>query len=910
MPDVPSLEDLVRAICEGTPIDWDSLARDASPGFGHKLAALRLVESVARVHHRAPAPGDQAVPAVTSAPLHWGHLELIEHVASGAFGDVYRAWDPGLDREVALKLLKSADADISADEAVDEGRMLARLHHPNIVTVHGAARHDGRVGIWMEYVRGRTLTEVVRQEGPMSVDRVTAIGIALCESLGAVHAAQLVHRDIKGQNVMLTAEGRVVLMDFGAGRDRLHAALDLAGTPAYLAPEVARGEEPTARSDIYSLGVTLRYLLTGSLALSALKGRAEGRLLATVARATNVSPDQRFESTQAFAAALESVAKPRWNVVAMALAASLVLLSFGILWTTLRPGNVGESSRRALETSWQAAIPTRAPLTPDQFQRLSISEQGTFSFHGTLPATTALTTVATSEQSVVTFDPRSGDIRVWFTYSTAAGRAGPVTVSPDNSQVAYVWEDGASGRVSLRTIDHLGKIRTLVSGDLVSMVGGASASSVLPLLIGHRTAGFELAVVDLQSGVKQTLRTLSIEPKGVSLSPDGRFVAFDAPRGSQPGSPREIVVHEVSSAREWPLLDTAGDRALPVWSPYGDELFYRDSSQRAPFLAAVRVVDGHRVSQPAVLRRDIETEGMGFVDDETFAYWVGTGRSDVMVVEAAADGTFRGQQPRRIGEGSMMPAWSPDAKWLAWSDFRPRSGGIRVAGRDGKVVRAFHPTFDVQVTPAWSADSRQLAFFDTGRDQFVVKVANVETGETREVLRSQTAGWFTLAWLPGGRELLFSHDGRDIVALDVASSRQREIHVAPSGDQIGSFYVSPDGRSLVFCEGHDEPAPIHVIPLSPGGLELVLPASKADGEALAGWWPDGSLFETRNPSHPAGPSVAELWRRPLNGSRLEPLGVTGSGIIYASVAGDGKRIAYGTQTWGRELWLLKPNDSR
>ena len=299
----------------------------------------------------------------------------------------------------------------------------------------------------------------------MPVERVAAIGIALCEALSAVHAAQLVHRDIKGQNVMLTGDGRVVLMDFGAGRDRLHAALDLAGTPAYLAPEVASGGEATARSDIYSLGVTLRYLLTGSLTISALKGRAEGRLLAIVARATNVRPDQRFESTQAFATALEALAKPRWNLVAIALAASLVMMSFGILWTTLRRGNVEESSRRALEASWQAAIPTRAPLTPDQFQRLSISEQGTFSFHGTLPATTALTTTATSEQSVVTFDLESGDIRVWFTYSTAAGRAGVVAVSPDNSQVAYVWEDGASGRVSLRTIDHLGKIRTLVSGD-------------------------------------------------------------------------------------------------------------------------------------------------------------------------------------------------------------------------------------------------------------------------------------------------------------------------------------------------------------------------------------------------------------------------------------------------------------
>lgn len=160
-PGPPSLEDLVRAICAGRPIDWGVLERDASPGFLNKLAALRVVESIAHVHRTAVPEGTPAVDETPSgtgaAPERWGHLELLDHLASGAFGDVYRAWDSGLDREVALKLLRrSLDADAHADEALEEGRLLAKVRHPNVVTVHGAGRFDGRAGVWMEFLHGRT----------------------------------------------------------------------------------------------------------------------------------------------------------------------------------------------------------------------------------------------------------------------------------------------------------------------------------------------------------------------------------------------------------------------------------------------------------------------------------------------------------------------------------------------------------------------------------------------------------------------------------------------------------------------------------------------------------------------------------------------------------------------------------
>ena len=121
--------------------------------------------------------------------------------------------------------------------------------------VYGAARIDGSAGLWMEFVRGRTLAALVAESGPLAASRAVDVMIALCDAVEAVHRAGLVHRDIKAQNVMLSDAGRVVLMDFGAGGDARHAGLDMAGTPLYLAPEVARGEPATVQSDVYSLGV-------------------------------------------------------------------------------------------------------------------------------------------------------------------------------------------------------------------------------------------------------------------------------------------------------------------------------------------------------------------------------------------------------------------------------------------------------------------------------------------------------------------------------------------------------------------------------------------------------------------------------------------------------------------------------
>ena len=276
------LDDLADAILDGAPIDWAGVESRAA---GHRpalLDPLRVLEALADVHRdrsascpiqdeRRDCPSDAT--NQRGAELgRWGHLKLIELIGRGAFGHVYRARDTRLDRDVALKLLPASGASGAkrASSIIEEGCLLARVRHPNIVTIYGAERIGDQIGLWMELVKGQTLEQILEQGRRFTVVETVEIGIQLCRAVSAVHDAGLLHRDIKSHNVMVAEDGRVVLMDFGTGRELGDdSAAGLAGTPLYLAPELLSDDEPTVRSDVYSVGVLLYHLLTGSYPVQA-----------------------------------------------------------------------------------------------------------------------------------------------------------------------------------------------------------------------------------------------------------------------------------------------------------------------------------------------------------------------------------------------------------------------------------------------------------------------------------------------------------------------------------------------------------------------------------------------------------------------------------------------------------------
>jgi serine/threonine protein kinase/Flp pilus assembly protein TadD len=246
------------------------------------------------------------------APLTvWGPFELREKVGQGAFGEVYRAWDPKLQREVAVKLLLAGRAAGGYDFMLREARLTAKVRHPNVVSVHGVDLHEGRVGFWTDFVHGRTLAALLAAQGPFAAREAAMIGIELCGALSAVHAQGLLHCDIKPGNVMREAGGRILLMDFGMTRP--NASNEFGGTLLYMAPEVLAGQPATVASDIYSLGALLFELVTGKFQVDAAGVRRnllEERsglplqFARVVETAIDADPKKRFSSAGSFLAAL------------------------------------------------------------------------------------------------------------------------------------------------------------------------------------------------------------------------------------------------------------------------------------------------------------------------------------------------------------------------------------------------------------------------------------------------------------------------------------------------------------------------------------------------------------------------------------------------------------------------------
>ncbi len=261
-----------------------------------------------------------------------GRYRLAERIGAGAMGIVWRARDERLNRLVALKqlvlppTLSAAERHEAGERIMREGRLAARLHHPNAIAVFDVADHDGAPWLVMEYLASRSLAAVLTDRGPLPPHEVAAIGRQLADALAAAHAAGIVHRDIKPGNVLLGEEhGRpsvTKLTDFGISRAADDVTVTrtgvLSGTPAYLAPEVARGAEPSVSSDVFALGATLYSAVEGrppfgqgdnALALLHVVARGQvtpprraGPLTALLMHLLRAEPGERPTMTQASAA--------------------------------------------------------------------------------------------------------------------------------------------------------------------------------------------------------------------------------------------------------------------------------------------------------------------------------------------------------------------------------------------------------------------------------------------------------------------------------------------------------------------------------------------------------------------------------------------------------------------------------
>ncbi len=258
---------LAEAITDEVAVDWSAQTQQA-PELAGRLAGLRMLARIADANQAVAADAARQEPGATA----WGPLLIREVIGEGSYGTVYRAHDPCLQRDVALKLLRHDR--VGRDHArrvLAEARLMASVRHPNVLVVHGADEHDGHAGFWTDLLEGETLEQRLAAGEVLGAGEAILVGRELCRALGAVHRAGLVHGDVKAANVMRDLDGRIVLMDFGSG-SKDHGSGDggpISGTPLALAPELLAGGTPSPTTDVYALGVLLYRLVSGQYPVTA-----------------------------------------------------------------------------------------------------------------------------------------------------------------------------------------------------------------------------------------------------------------------------------------------------------------------------------------------------------------------------------------------------------------------------------------------------------------------------------------------------------------------------------------------------------------------------------------------------------------------------------------------------------------
>jgi serine/threonine-protein kinase len=261
-----------------------------------------------------------------------GRFELVDLIGKGGMSSVYKAHDRLLDRIVAIKILHPHYT--QDEEYVErfrrEARSVAQLSHPNIVTVIDRGEDEGRQYIVFECVEGENLKQLVQRTGPLPVREALLLALQMARALSFAHTRGLVHRDVKPQNVLLNAEGQAKMTDFGIAREVDVQGVTITGTvlgtSEYIAPEQARGQQVDAQTDVYSLGVVLYELLTGSVPYDGdnfvtvalrhvnepvpnvleLRPEVPARLAMAVERAMAKNPDDRFDSMDELVGELET----------------------------------------------------------------------------------------------------------------------------------------------------------------------------------------------------------------------------------------------------------------------------------------------------------------------------------------------------------------------------------------------------------------------------------------------------------------------------------------------------------------------------------------------------------------------------------------------------------------------------
>ena len=842
-----------------------------------------------------------------------GPYDVVGLLGVGGMGEVYRAHDSRLGRDVAIKVVRAGDAE-HADSLLRferEARAVAALDHPNILAVHDVGVHDGRPYLVSELLEGETLRAATRGK-QLSVKRAVDYGVQIARGLGAAHARGIVHRDVKPENLFLTRDGRVKILDFGLaalheGEADPSRATDtrshptdtgvVLGTAGYMAPEQARGEPADHRADVFALGAILYELLSGRRAfsgssraetlvailkdeppdLAGVQTRVPAPLDRIVRRCLDKRPDDRFHSAHDLALALEAVAetgggasapdrqrKP-WNVRGWA-AAVLLLGLAGLGGVAL-----GRRTTTASPPSFRQLTFRRGHVSSARFMPDGQTVVYSAAWDGARPEL--------FEARLDSLDPRRLGLGIAQVAGTLPGEV-LVLLSQQDASGSFLGVYPATlARVPLGG----GPPRELAQG-----ITDASAS-----LDGSRMAVLrpEIGRTILEFPPGTRIHETGGFAYGLRVSPDGQRVAFvESPSQEQP--PRSLRVAGPDGSRQ---LSSGWAHIQGVaWPPSGREVWFTATRQglgRAQELYAVDLAGRERLVLRApgrLILNDIASAGRALLSvearrSESYARgpddkverdlsWLGfsivgaissDGRSILFSEEGGTSGPngavclrrLTDPAPIRLGEGWGMDL-SPDGTQalIRLSKPVPRLGLLSTGPGETRLL-----------PPGGIVDHDWAWFFPDGRR---ILIQGRERGKQTRLYVQELASGAPTPLTPEGVETALSYplsaDGQDMLAnrngswsvQHLAGGPARAIPLA-QGDEPIRF--ARDGRSVFVREaGEGWPARVARMDLSTGRKQPWLELQPPDlaGAASLG---SGNILLT-----PDGRSYAYLLHRVLS----------------------------------------------
>ncbi len=745
-----------------------------------------------------------------------GHYRIVGKLGEGGMGVVYRAEDLKLGRQVALKFLPRADGVLP--ESVlrrfeREARAASALNHPHICTVHGLEDFGGQPAIVMELVEGETLAARLAK-GALPLDQALALAIEIAGALAEAHRGGIVHRDLKPGNIMLTKSG-VKVLDFGlakiAGRPAVEAETvtqvgAVMGTPRYMSPEQAEGQEVDARSDTFSFGVVLYEMLTGGKAFSrdkpASTPSAELRddfepvpgipesLRTLLTRCLRKDPDNRAQSMADIKVLLEEIREEmerppaelrtasrrwkRWTTVAALVAA---LAAAG--WLVLGRSRSKEAALTVRPITSYPGVAAGPTFSPD-------GNQVAFSWNGEKQNNNDIYVkfVDSAAPLRLTTNPAADALPAW---------------SPDGRQIAFLRTSGPTSR-ELLLVSPLGggerKLADLNRG--VNPGQWWTAPAWTPdskfLAVRDDTA---IVLVSAETGEK---RKLTSPPDGwtgdwhAAFSPDGRTLAFARIRN---GPTQDIFVAPVSDGAKARQLthDSQWIDGL-AWTPGGNEIVFASSRVGDETLWRISASGGTPellpavgpASDPAIARHG-----------KRAAFVRSTIRTSFWRLDLSPEGLRR--PPVRLVMSSRedsTPMLSPDGRHIAFTS--DRSGSVEVWVCDSQGANAVQLTsLGFARNPYWSPDSRNIVFEARPGDRTLLFVVAASGGARRQVTSDE--GYYP-SWSRDGRWIYFyARTSGAIEAWKIPAEGGDGIQLTKHGG--GPGIESVDGRYFYYHKGQE-----------------------------------------------------------------------------------------------------------